>query len=67
MDTSMETLTTAETAIAAGVTLPQVNRVIDEQILPETWYSTSPVRSFRADACRRSSLDRPVLCALGSG
>lgn len=51
METRLETLTTTEAAVAAGVSLPQINRVIDEQILPETWYSTSPVRSFRADAC----------------
>jgi uncharacterized protein (DUF433 family) len=51
MDTLMENLTTTEAAVAAGVSLPQINRVIDDQILPDDWYSTSPVRSFRTDAC----------------
>jgi uncharacterized protein (DUF433 family) len=51
MDTLMENLTTTEAAVAAGVSLPQINRVIDERILPEDWYSTSPVRTFRTDAC----------------
>jgi hypothetical protein len=35
MDTIMETLTTTEAAVAAGVSLPQINRVIDDKILPE--------------------------------
>jgi uncharacterized protein (DUF433 family) len=51
MEALMETLTTTEAALAAGVSLPQINRVIDEKILPDDWYSTSPVRSFRTDAC----------------
>lgn len=51
MDTFMEDLTTTEAAVAAGVSLPQINRVIDERILPDDWYSTSPVRTFRTDAC----------------
>jgi hypothetical protein len=51
MDMLMENLTTTEAAVAAGVTLPQINRVIDDQILPDDWYSTSPVRTFRTDAC----------------
>ena len=51
MDTLMENLTTTEAAVAAGVSLPQINRVIDDRILPDDWYSTSPVRSFRTDAC----------------
>lgn len=46
----MERLTTTEAAVAAGVSLPQINRVIDEKILPEDLYSTSPTRSFRTDA-----------------
>lgn len=51
MEDIMESLTTAEAAVAAGVSLPQVNRVIDEKILPDDWYSTSPTRTVRADAC----------------
>ncbi len=51
MDTLMDNLTTTEAAVAAGVSLPQVNRVIDEKILPDDWYSTSPTRTVRKDAC----------------
>ena len=51
MDTLMENLTTTEAAVAAGVSLPQINRVIDDRILPDDWYRISPVRSFRTDAC----------------
>jgi uncharacterized protein (DUF433 family) len=51
MESLMENLTTTEAAVAAGVSLPQINRVIDEKILPDDWYRTSPVRSFRTDAC----------------
>jgi uncharacterized protein (DUF433 family) len=50
MEALMERLTTTEAAIAAGVSVPQINRVIDEKILPEDFYSTSPTRSFRTDA-----------------
>jgi len=51
MDNFMENLTTTEAAVVAGVSLPQINRVIDDRILPEIWYSTSPVRTFRTNAC----------------
>jgi uncharacterized protein (DUF433 family) len=51
METIMEHLTTTEAAVAAGVSLPQINRVIDERILPDDWYSTSPTRTLRTDAC----------------
>ena len=51
MQDMMEHLTTTEAAVAAGVSLPQVNRVIDEKILPDDWYSTSPTRTVRTDAC----------------
>jgi uncharacterized protein (DUF433 family) len=47
----MEHLTTTEAAVAAGVSLPQINRVIDEKILPDDCYSTSPTRTVRTDAC----------------
>jgi uncharacterized protein (DUF433 family) len=50
MEVVMERLTTTEAAIAAGVSVPQINRIIDEKILPEDLYSTSPTRSFRTDA-----------------
>lgn len=51
MDILMGNLTTTEAAVAAGVSLPQINRIIDDRILPDSWYSTSPVRTFRTDAC----------------
>lgn len=51
MEAFLERLTTTEAAVAAGVSLPQINRVIDEQILPDDWYSTSPKRTVRTDAC----------------
>jgi uncharacterized protein (DUF433 family) len=50
MEVLMERLTTTEAAVAAGVSVPQINRIIDEKILPEDLYSTSPTRSFRTDA-----------------
>lgn len=50
MKALMERLTTTEAAIAAGVSVPQINRIIDEKILPEDLYSTSPTRSLRTDA-----------------
>ena len=51
MEALLERLTTTEAAVVAGVSLPQINRVIDEQILPEGWYSISPTRTVRTDAC----------------
>lgn len=51
MDARMEHLTTAEAAVAAGVSVLQINRMIDESILPEDLYDTSPIRTFRTDAC----------------
>jgi uncharacterized protein (DUF433 family) len=51
MGALMERLTTTEAAVAAGVSLPQINRAIDEKILPDGWYSTSPTRTVRRDAC----------------
>ena len=51
MDARMEHLTTTEAAIAAGVSIPQINRMIDEKILPEDLYYTTPIRTFRSDAC----------------
>jgi len=51
METIIQHLTTTEAAVAAGVSLPQINRVIDEKILPDDCYSTSPTRTVRTDAC----------------
>lgn len=47
----MERLTTSEAAVAAGVSVPQIHRIIDEKILPEDLYSTTQMRTFRTDAC----------------
>lgn len=47
----MEHLTTSEAAVAAGVSVPQVQRIIDERILPNDLYSTAQVRTFRTEAC----------------
>jgi gamma-glutamylcysteine synthetase len=46
----MERLTTTEAAVAAGVSVPQIHRIIDEKILPEDLYSTSQMRTFRTEA-----------------
>ena len=51
METLMERLTTSEAAVAAGVSVPQIHRIIDERILPEDLYSTAQMRTFRTDAC----------------
>ena len=51
MDSLMDNLTTTEAAVAAGVSLPQINRVIDDRILPDDWCSTSPIRTVRTEAC----------------
>jgi len=48
---SLETLTTSEAAVAAGVSVRDINRVVDEHILPDTLYSTANMRRFRTDAC----------------
>ena len=51
MEALMERLTTSEAAVAAGVSIPQIHRIIDEKILPEDLYSTTLMRTFRTDAC----------------
>jgi uncharacterized protein (DUF433 family) len=51
MDALLETLTPAEAALVADVSVRDVNRVIDEQILPDNFYSTRQTRSFRSEAC----------------
>lgn len=51
MEPLMERLTTSEAAVAAGVSIPQIHRIIDERILPEDLYSTAQMRTFRTDAC----------------
>jgi uncharacterized protein (DUF433 family) len=51
MEVFMDRLTTTEAAIAAGVSVLQIHRMIDEKILPEDLYSTAQMRTFRTDAC----------------
>ncbi len=51
MKALIERLTTSEAAVAAGVSVPQIHRIIDERILPEDLYSTAQMRTFRTDAC----------------
>jgi uncharacterized protein (DUF433 family) len=51
MEALMERLTTSEAAVVAGVSAPQIHRIIDEKILPEDLYSTTQMRTFRTEAC----------------
>jgi hypothetical protein len=50
---SFEMLTPTEAAVVSNVEVRDVNRVIDESILPEDFYKVSPDRTRRliADAC----------------
>jgi len=51
MGNAFDNLTAAEAAIAAGVTVSDVNRVIDRKILPGGLYSTTEIRTVRKEAC----------------
>ena len=51
MGAQIENLTTNEAAIAAGVTVAKINRMIDKRILPKKLYKTSRNRTVRKDAC----------------
>ena len=51
MKAALENLTTNEAALAAGVTVADVNRAIDRKILPAKLYSTLASRTLRKDAC----------------
>lgn len=51
MEALIENLTTNEAAIAAGVTVAKINRMIDKRILPKKLYKTSQNRTVRKDAC----------------
>ncbi len=51
MAAMFENLTTTEAAVAAGVSVSQINRVFDEDILPHHLYSQTESRSVRSDAC----------------
>ena len=46
-----DTLTPAETAVVSGVSVRDVHRVIDEQILPDVFYNASQTRSIKSQAC----------------
>lgn len=51
MEARIENLTTSEAAIASGVTVAKINRMIDKRILPKKLYKTSQNRTVRKDAC----------------
>lgn len=51
MSAITELLKPTEAAIVAGVPLRDVNRVIDERILPDAFYRTDDGRSISATAC----------------
>jgi uncharacterized protein (DUF433 family) len=51
MNTASETLTPTEAAVVSGVSVRDVHRVIDEHILPETFYDTQEARLFKSHAC----------------
>src|SRR5438045_2619201 len=51
MNAAINSLTPAEAAVVAGVSMRDVHRVIDEHILPECLYDVRGARSFRSDAC----------------
>jgi uncharacterized protein (DUF433 family) len=51
MNIQIDTLTPAEAAVVSRVTVRDVHRVIDEHILPESFYSTDQTRSFTSQAC----------------
>jgi uncharacterized protein (DUF433 family) len=47
----IETLTPSEAAVVSGVSVRDVHRMIDEQILPEGLYTATQTRSFKSHAC----------------
>lgn len=51
MNAAIDTLTPAEAAVVAGVSMRDVHRVIDEHILPESFYDIREARSFSSQAC----------------
>lgn len=51
MNAQIDTLTPAEAAVVSRVTMRDVHRVIDEHILPDSFYSTDQTRSFTSQAC----------------
>ena len=51
MNNAIDTLTVAEAAVVAGVSTRDVHRVIDEHILPESFYDVREARLFSSRAC----------------
>jgi hypothetical protein len=51
MSALTEHLTASEPALAAGVSIPQVQRMIDEKILPNDLDRTASMPTFRTGAC----------------
>jgi uncharacterized protein (DUF433 family) len=51
MHTQIETLSPSEAAVISGVSLRDVHRVIDEHILPDSFYGPMQPRSFKRQAC----------------
>jgi uncharacterized protein (DUF433 family) len=51
MPTQIESLTPTEAAVVSGVSVRDVHRIIDEQILPTSFYSATQARSFQSQAC----------------
>ncbi len=51
MNAAIEALTPAEAAVVAGVSMRDVHRVIDEHILPDSFYDNRVARSFTSHAC----------------
>jgi uncharacterized protein (DUF433 family) len=47
----IETLSPSEAAVISGVSLRDVHRVIDEHILPDSFYGPMQPRSFKRQAC----------------
>jgi uncharacterized protein (DUF433 family) len=51
MNAPIETLTPSEAAVVAGVSVRDVHRIIDEHILPDSFFVTQDARSFKSQAC----------------
>ena len=51
MLSQIETLSPSEAAVISGVSLRDVHRVIDEHILPDSFYGPMQPRSFKRQAC----------------
>jgi uncharacterized protein (DUF433 family) len=51
MNIQIDTLTPTEAAVVSRVSVRDVHRVIDEHILPESFYRTDQTRSFTSQAC----------------